>query len=314
MQINSPHVESPLVQNAPAKLVTTLPSQNIVSEYRRAYDIDVGDYFAATECVAVYECQATGYQFYHPFHLTGSESLYRQLQKFQWNYKDDKWEYKKAISYLTEGSRVLDVGCGRGAFVKKATQSGLVAHGLELNALAAQAARDAGLSVSVELIAEHIERGSETYDAVCCFQVLEHIAHVREFIDDCLKALKPGGTFIIGVPNNEAFLRHDGTAVLNMPPHHMGLWSRKSLSSLPNVFPLQLKAIEFEPLQELDWYMSVMQKRYLPTRWIKSAYHRLGLYRWHKHYVANRAHKIPGHTVLAVFEKRAICRTEDRAA
>ncbi|RME78985.1 MAG: hypothetical protein D6785_11565 [Planctomycetota bacterium] len=36
-----------------------------------------------------------------------------------------------------------------------------------------------------------------------------------------------------------------------MPPHHMGLWNKKALRYLENIFPIKLKGIFFEPLNEI---------------------------------------------------------------
>jgi SAM-dependent methyltransferase len=296
-------IGSPLVEGACAKLVDVVQSDTIVSGYRNAYGIDVSEYFVGTDRIEIYECQVTGYRFYYPFYLAGRESLYQQLQKFDWNYKAEKWEYEKAIGYISKGSRVLDVGCGRGAFVKIAAESGLNAHGLELNTSAVSAARDDGLSVSAELIGHHAVKFPEAYDAICSFQVLEHIPNVRQFIYDCIRALKPGGILIFGVPNNGSFLRYDRQAVLNAPPHHMGLWSSKSLAALPTIFPLSLKELAIEPLAEVDWYVAVMERRYLTNRWIRSAYYGLGFSRLYRLYVASRAKRIAGHTILAVYER-----------
>ena len=135
MAANSPFhtINSPLAEDAHAYLVRVLKSDLIISGYLTAYGIDVTEYFAGVPLVAVYECRATHFRFYYPFSLAGQESLYRQLEKFDWNYKPKKWEYDQAISYIPKAARVLDVGCGRGAFVKIAARSGMRSHGLELN-------------------------------------------------------------------------------------------------------------------------------------------------------------------------------------
>ena len=63
---------------------------------------------------------------------------------------------------------------------------------------------------------------------------------------DCLKV---GGKLFISVPNNNSFLGLDHLNVLNQPPHHMGLWDRKSLYHLQRFFPLRLDDLFLEPPQ-----------------------------------------------------------------
>jgi hypothetical protein len=63
--------------------------------------------------------------------------------------------------------------------------------------------------------------------------------------------LKPGGKLLIGVPDNSdratksLFVAQEN--ILNMPPHHQGLWDIVSLSYLTHVFPLKLESLKTEP-------------------------------------------------------------------
>lgn len=303
---NAPHsIQSPLVKGADARLIDSIESKFIIRMYQNSYGIDVSDYFSSIEHVQIYECSATGYRFYYPFTLTGKEGLYRQLEAtVDGKYKDDKWEYRKALTFIQPPSRVLDVGCGKGAFVKLAGQAGLDAHGLELNSASAAEARQRGLDVSTELIGEHAKTHQGFYDVICSFQVLEHIPNVREFIQDCIDALRPGGVLIIGVPNNLGFVGLDRTAALNMPPHHMGLWTKKSLTGLADVFPVDIKAVELEPLAEVDWYATVMERIHIPYDVFRFLYYQLGIAAYYRKWLKARADRLPGHTILAVYEKR----------
>ena len=88
--------------------------------------------------------------------------------------------------------------------------------------------RERGITVVEELLSDH----SKTYDVVTAFQVLEHIADPLPFLKNCIDALNPGGLLVIAVPNNDAFIRF-ADLPLNEPPHHVGLWSPRSLASLP---------------------------------------------------------------------------------
>ncbi len=300
------HIPSPLANGANAELVGKVDRDLIVNRYKDIYHVDVSEYYLGLDGADIYECKETGYRFYYPFSLTGKESLYRQLEAtFDGTYKDDKWEYRQALSLIPPKSNVLDVGCGKGAFVGLATRAGFAARGLELNSASASEARERGLDVLNELIGDHARNHQSAYDCVCSFQVLEHISDVRPFIADCLLALRPGGMLIFGVPNNAGFVGMDQEAVLNMPPHHMGLWSETSLVALARVFPIELKAIKFEPLQEIDWYATFMERRMIQNKTAQSLYYRFGFGSLYRNWVKMRRNKIHGHTILAVFKKLA---------
>jgi SAM-dependent methyltransferase len=297
-------VESTLAKGARTRIIKTLSASKIIEGYRTHFGIDVSSYFDS-DLVPIYECEETTYKFFHPSSLMGREQLYQGLQKEAFFYKHDKWEYRRALSYLSHRSYILDVGCGIGSLLRIAAVQDHSARGLEFNLSAVNAALDYGLDVRSEAIADHAKQHPELYDAVCSFQVLEHIYDVRSFIEDCIRVLKPGGFLIFGVPNNDAFIRFDDTAILNCPPHHMGLWSPRSLRMLPRLFPLDLVSIDTEPLAEIDWYCSVMERRWMPnSEIIETIYYKLKLSTAFKSLVRRNTARIAGHTVLGIFQKK----------
>lgn len=292
-------VKSPLT-GKDASLAQSIQSSRLVNGYRQLYGYDATSYFKDLPTIGLYQCD-TGYRFYYPFSVAGDESLYRCLERFDWNYKQNKWEYEAALPFIQNGDKILDVGCGEGNFLVKARMRGAVASGIELNRQAAQIARGKNIRIHEELLDSH--QPSDPYDVITSFQVLEHVADPLSFIQSCIKVLRPGGTLLIGVPNNDSFLRFDPDNWLNQPPHHMGLWTRRSLTALADITKLDVCAFEAEPLTETDWYQAVMERRYLGP-WRRRIYFRLGFSKVFEQYVRENASTIAGHTILGVYRKR----------
>jgi SAM-dependent methyltransferase len=109
---------------------------------------------------------------------------------------------------------------------------------------------------------------SALYDAVCAFQVLEHVVDPGTFIENCLRRLRKGGLLLISVPDSNGFLRHAKQDILNAPPHHLSLWHRQVLRHMSGRFPLRIRRLVHEPLApyHLKWYANVQMER-LP--WIR---------------------------------------------
>lgn len=294
---------SPLLgSKAVARLIGKKSARRIVDGYLKQFNYDASHNFDEIDEVGIYECEASGYQFYYPFSLAGDETLYRQLNTLEWD--DDKWEHNVVLSHVASGDRVLDVGCGRGFFLSKAAASrGAIVTGIELNKAAAEVVRDRGVEVVSELISDHASVRPLYYDVVTSFQVLEHIADPLPFVKNCLDVLKPNGLLVFGVPNNDAFLKFDPDMLLNGPPHHMGLWTRRSLSALADLLPIRVSGFEVEPLAEKDWYQQVMERRYLPSRWHRSVFYRLGGSRRFRQFIDENASSIAGPAIVAFYRK-----------
>ena len=63
---------------------------------------------------------------------------------------------------------------------------------------------------------------------------------------------------IVCVPNNNPYLyKHDFYHTLNLPPHHAGLWNKEAFGNLPRFFPMKVRSIRIEPLQDYKlWYQT----------------------------------------------------------
>jgi SAM-dependent methyltransferase len=295
-------IKSPVTLTGGTSLVETIPVPLIVEGYKGLLGMDVGHYFEGLSEIGIYRCHDTGFRFYHPETIFGDAAFYAELQQKDFYYNQWIWEHGKALAQMAPGSKVLEVGCGIGSFIGRLAGEGFDCTGLELNSEAAAVCQQKGLKVYNELLEAHIERHRGQYDVVCAFQVLEHVYDVHSFINCCLQCLKPGGKLIVAVPNNNPwYYRHDKHHLMNLPPHHSGLWNKESFLQLPRYFPMTAKRIAFEPL--------LNRVQFIQT-WLK--HHRLnGLYRLSQRIPPGIVSRllwplkwwVQGKCVLAVFEK-----------
>lgn len=160
----------------------------------------------------------------------GDSKFYESLQQHAWYYQAEKPEYTFAAPHVPAGSKVLEVGCGKGAFA--AYLRNCTYRGLEFNQQAVLDGRALGLEIeNKDLEAEAKDRPA-FYDVVCHFQVLEHVPEPLKFIQSCVSVLRSGGFLMVAVPAEDSFLHLAEDCFLNMPPHHLTRWSDRALERL----------------------------------------------------------------------------------
>jgi SAM-dependent methyltransferase len=161
---------------------------------------------------------------------------------------EKKWEFEQALKDLAGCKKILEVGCGPGFFVEKAIKElkGSLVKGIELTQSTLDRAVKRNLPVERVDLLELAAKG-EIFDAVCSFQVLEHVNQPGDLLQAMVQILAPGGKLIVCVPNRDSFLRYQYN-LLDMPPHHMTRWSATTLAFLEQMLPLKLSRITFEPL------------------------------------------------------------------
>lgn len=184
---------SPLTGTENVVRLAVASPQEIAMRWLKELKIDVGKAFEEIDQIELWECRDTGLHWYEPAEATGGKQLYTQLEKLDWYYMPNKWEFSVAFDLLKCGSSILEVGIGNGHFLQAAFNKGYAVQGVELNPKSANRTRALGFQVHELTLHDLREHTNERFDAICSFQVLEHVPNPREFLDGMVGLLKPGG-------------------------------------------------------------------------------------------------------------------------
>lgn len=129
------------------------------------------------------------------------------------------------------GGRLLDVGCGNGAFLRLAQGMGWTVAGVDFDPDAARQARAAGFEVTVGGVESLSE--VDCYDVITISHVIEHVPDPCASLRAMWRLLKPNGTLWLETPS----LRSLGHRMYGSdwrglePPRHLVLFDGPSLQS-----------------------------------------------------------------------------------
>lgn len=113
-----------------------------------------------------------------------------------------------ALKLLRGGGRLLDVGCWNGYFLERVREAELYRelHGVDMVEEGVAAARAKGLRAEqVDLNRDTLPFPDAYFDAVTLLAVLEHLFDPYAVIREIHRVVRPGGDFIIDVPNVASF-------------------------------------------------------------------------------------------------------------
>lgn len=140
----------------------------------------------------------------------------------------DRWVRHLRLPHA--GARLLEVGCGNGAFLKVAQSCGWDVVGLDTDAIAVEMANRSGLCVHAGVL-EETTFPQQHFDAITLTHVIEHLHDPQRSLEICYKMLRPGGVLTVATPN----LHSTGHRVFGRnwvhldPPRHLVLFTPQSL-------------------------------------------------------------------------------------
>lgn len=101
-------------------------------------------------------------------------------------------------------AKILDIGCGMGRFLLTLKELGYNnLKGIEIDKSQFDIAQKSGLNIVMADITEYFESNNTLYDAIYCFDVLEHLEKERQIIllNQMYKHLTDTGMVVLRIPN-----------------------------------------------------------------------------------------------------------------
>lgn len=106
------------------------------------------------------------------------------------------------VSLLAGGRRCLDIGCGSGGLGSVLLTRFGSAMGVDLSlTLAVHASARGVKAVNADLDDGELPFADASFDAVTCCDVLEHVFDPVALVRRVARVLRPGGQFVVSVPN-----------------------------------------------------------------------------------------------------------------
>lgn len=111
-----------------------------------------------------------------------------------------RWfRFRKVMSHIPTGSKVLDIGCGRSAAFLRAI-SPKIDQGIGVDFKVKEMQVENIQTIQLKL-AHQLPFADASFDVVTMLAVLEHIEHERPILQEVHRVLRPNGKLVLTVPS-----------------------------------------------------------------------------------------------------------------
>jgi len=106
--------------------------------------------------------------------------------------------------FLKEGMKILDFGCGEGAFSQRLIDAGMTVDGCDINTEQIKAAVSRKITLDLDREIGN-QAFTEKYDLLVAMEILEHLQNPWKYVSDCMSLVKDDGIIVLSTPNISNF-------------------------------------------------------------------------------------------------------------
>jgi 2-polyprenyl-3-methyl-5-hydroxy-6-metoxy-1,4-benzoquinol methylase len=157
--------------------------------------------------------------------------------------------------------KLLDVGCGTGAFLNEMKNNGWEITGLEPDETARKNAQQF-FKISPLPSGELFNLSASNYNAITLWHVLEHVHQLQDYMAQLKNLLTAKGKLFIAVPNYTAYdaRKYKSFWAAYDVPRHLYHFSPASINTLVQAHGLKVKTIK--PMWFDSFYVSMLSEKY----------------------------------------------------
>jgi len=157
--------------------------------------------------------------------------------------------------------RLLEIGCGAGAFLNEMHRSGWEVLGIESNGRVRDAVKER-YGLAVRSSEEWFTQPESPYDVIALWHVLEHLHNLDDYLHRIKTFLEDEGVLIVAVPNYcsyDAGYYQSHWAAYDVP-RHLYHFTCESMTDLLKRYGLAVTTIKQLPFDA--FYISMLSEKY----------------------------------------------------
>ncbi len=222
--------------------------------------------------VSLNKCSDCNFIYSYP-NIAGDKKFYDLIFSDTNKYPQNRWEFIKSIEIIKNSKfkkpKILEIGSGDGAFIRKLVKKGITTKNsitaIEYSIFGKSKIKEFGIEcLSIDIKDYKNKLPHKEYDFICLFQVLEHLDNIHKLVDRLKNLLSKNGELLIAVPNDKIIKFNElNGALLDMPPNHIGRWSKNTFIKYCDLNNINLVEHKVEPFSLKNFLLMFFSYRFL---------------------------------------------------